>query len=84
MLSEVHLAMKAYVLVQIRTSSIHEVVANLRRLKGIKEAFMTFGPYDAIAIVEAEDRSHMARIVNIDIQVIPGVEKTLTCLAIQE
>ena len=74
--------MKAYVLIQIRTGSIHEVVKNVSLLDGVVEVHMTFGPYDAIALVEAENVKQMGRIVNVDMQVIPGVLKTLTCLAI--
>ena len=41
--------MKAYVLVNIRTGSVKEVVGHLRRVASVVEANMTFGPYDAVA-----------------------------------
>lgn len=75
--------MKAYILVKIRTGGIQEVVRNLQRIKGITEANMTFGPYDAVAVIEAEDLKNLGRILDSEIQPIPGVLETLTCLAVE-
>ncbi|NUQ37620.1 MAG: Lrp/AsnC ligand binding domain-containing protein [Caldilineales bacterium] len=74
--------MKAFILLTIRTGAIPEVVQNIRRLRGVTAVEMTFGPYDAIVTVEADSLTQIARLVNIEIQVIPGVEDTLTCLAV--
>ena len=74
--------MKAYVLVNIRTGAVKEVVKNLRRIKSIVEANMTFGPYDAVAVIETEDINSVGAILANDIQPIPGVLETLTCLAV--
>jgi DNA-binding Lrp family transcriptional regulator len=76
--------MKAFVLISIRTGEIQQVVRHLRRVEGIKEASMTFGPYDAVAVVEAEDVAGLGRIMSSAIQPIPGVVETLTCLAVEE
>ena len=75
--------MKAYILISIRTGEIHEVVRQLRRLKGVIEANMTFGPYDAIAVVEANDVNHLGNILASQIQPIPGVVETLTCISVE-
>ncbi|HZD55309.1 MAG TPA: Lrp/AsnC ligand binding domain-containing protein [Anaerolineales bacterium] len=75
--------MKAYILINIRTGEIHEVVRQLRRLDGVIEANMTFGPYDAIAVVEARDVNHLGDILATAIQPIPGVRETLTCLSVE-
>lgn len=75
--------MKAFVLINIRTGEIDEVVRNLARLEHVKEATMTFGPYDAVAIVEAKDVRELGSILSTRIQPIPGVMETLTCLAVE-
>lgn len=75
--------MKAYILVEIRTGEIHEVVRQLRRVDGVIEANMTFGPYDAIAVVEARDVNHLGSVLATGIQPIPGVIETLTCLSVE-
>jgi DNA-binding Lrp family transcriptional regulator len=74
--------MKAYVLVNIRTGDVKEVVKNLRRVQGVIEAHMTFGPYDAVAVIETDDINGVGTILASEIQPIPGVLETLTCLAV--
>jgi DNA-binding Lrp family transcriptional regulator len=76
--------MKAYILIHIRTGEIHEVIGHLRRVEGVSEANMTFGPYDAIAVVEAKDVKTIGNILATAIQPIPGVLDTITCLAVEE
>ena len=72
--------MKAYVLIEVRTGSIPEVVRNLRRMDGVLEANMTFGPYDAVAIVEADNVIHLGDLIAKQMQPIPGILDTITCL----
>ena len=75
--------MKAYMLIEIQTGEIPKVVQQLRRLEFVVEANMTFGPYDAVAVVEAPDVNTIGKIMASEIQPIPGILETLTCLAIE-
>jgi DNA-binding Lrp family transcriptional regulator len=74
--------MKAYVLINIRTGSVKEVIKHLRRIESVLEANMTFGPYDAVAVIETDDINGVGAILATEIQPIPGVLETLTCLAV--
>jgi len=74
--------MKAYILIKIRTGEVKQVVKQLRKVQYVKSAEMTFGPYDAIAVVEDGDVSKLGSLLASEIQPIPGVEQTLTCLAV--
>ena len=74
--------MKAYVLIKIRAGEVNEVVKSLRKVDGVVEAHMTFGPYDAVAVVETKDVTTLGAITASMIQPISGVEQTLTCLAV--
>lgn len=74
--------MKAYVLIKVRAGEVPEVVKALRLVEGVREAHMTFGPYDAVAVVETDDVADLGAITSAKIQPIPGVERTLTCLAV--
>jgi DNA-binding Lrp family transcriptional regulator len=74
--------MKAYILIKIRTGEVRQVVKQLRKVELVKSAEMTFGPYDAIAVVENGDISKLGSLLASEIQPIPGVEQTLTCLAV--
>jgi DNA-binding Lrp family transcriptional regulator len=74
--------MKAYVLIHVQPGSVPEVVRNLRRLRGVSEVHMTFGPYDVIAVTEAQDVNALGPIITSEVQPIPGIIDTLTCLVI--
>ena len=76
--------MKAYVLIKIRNGEGLAVVRQLRRITGVDEAHFTFGPYDAVAEVVAENTKKVGAIVHNEIQPIPGVLETLSCLAVDE
>jgi DNA-binding Lrp family transcriptional regulator len=75
--------MKAFVLVKVHAGDVPDVVKNLRTVEGVVEAHMTLGPYDAIAVVEIADLAKLGAITARKIQPIPGVEQTLTCLAVE-
>lgn len=73
--------MKAFVLIKIRAGDVNEVVHQLREIPSVAEAHMTFGPYDAVAIIDSQDLSSIGSLIASSIQPIAGVEQTLTCLA---
>ena len=74
--------MKAYVLVSSQTLETAEVVEMMRKVKGVITADVTFGPYDAVAIVEASDLNALGHIIVREIRTLPGVLDTITCLAV--
>ena len=74
--------MKAYVMIKIRPGDVREVVRRLRETAHVLEANMTFGPYDAVAVIEAENLNGLGMLIASSIQPMPGVEQTLTCLAV--
>jgi DNA-binding Lrp family transcriptional regulator len=76
--------MKAFVLINVRPGGVRELVRDLHRVEGVVEANMTFGPYDVVAVLEATDINQLGKIIASDIQSIPGVLETLTCLAVEE
>jgi len=75
--------MKAYVFMHIRAGSLLEVVRNLRRLDGVVDAHMTFGPYDVVAVIEANDVNKLGKLVAGQIQPIPGVNDTVTSVVVE-
>ncbi|MFN8597953.1 MAG: Lrp/AsnC ligand binding domain-containing protein [Anaerolineae bacterium] len=74
--------MKAYVLIHTQASETADVVNMLRRVKGVVSADVTFGPFDAVAQVEAVDLNTVGRIIVGEIRSLPGVIDTVTCLAV--
>ena len=75
--------MKAYVLIKIRAGEVKDVVRQLRKTDKVIEANMTFGPYDAVAVIDSPDFGKIGNLIASSIQPIPGVEQTLTCLAVE-
>jgi DNA-binding Lrp family transcriptional regulator len=74
--------MKAYILIKIRTGEVKQVVRQLRKLETVESADMTFGPYDAVAVVQNGDINKLGALLATEIQPIPGILETLTCLAV--
>jgi uncharacterized protein with GYD domain len=74
--------MKAYVLVKVQTGEIVDAIRQMRKVTGVVAADMTFGPYDAVAIVEAKDVNTIGNIVAAGVQPVVGIKETLTCLVI--
>jgi DNA-binding Lrp family transcriptional regulator len=74
--------MKAYVLIKIRAGELRDVVRHLRKIDKIVDANMTFGPYDAVAVIDAVDINMIGNLIATTVQPIPGVQETMTCLAV--
>ncbi|MDX9993124.1 MAG: Lrp/AsnC ligand binding domain-containing protein [Anaerolineales bacterium] len=74
--------MKAFILFNIRAGEIADVVRHLGKIPQVKDVNMTFGPYDAVAIVHADSLDHLGKMLANEIQPIAGIEETLTCLAV--
>ena len=75
--------MKAYVMIKIRPGEVKEVVRRLRETPHVLEANMTFGPYDAVTVLDSESLGALGTLIASSIQPMPGVEQTLTCLAVE-
>ncbi len=74
--------MKSYILIKTRAGDVQEVIEQLRKLNGVTEAHMTFGPYDIVAEVNTPDVAALGALTATGIQPIRGVEQTLTCLTV--
>jgi DNA-binding Lrp family transcriptional regulator len=76
------MAAKAFVLIETAVGRTKEVAAILRQLKGVKSVDAVTGPYDVIVVVEAENLTEIGDLVTNKIHPIPGISRTVTCLAI--
>ncbi len=71
--------MKAIVLVETTVGKVKEIATALRRLDEVKSADVVTGPYDVIAILEAQDLTEVGHIVTSKIDTISGVSRTIVC-----
>ena len=76
------MAAKAFVLIETAVGKSKEVVGALRQLKGMQSVDTVTGPYDVIAIVEGATLNDIGDLVTGKIHPIPGISRTVTCLAI--
>ena len=76
------MAEKAFVLIETVVGKNKEVFAALKTLEGIRSVDTVTGPYDIITIIEAETLSAVGDIVTEKIHPIPGISRTVTCLAV--
>lgn len=75
--------MRAYVLINVRTGEERQIKKLFANAPGITRAEVTFGPYDMIVQLEAPDLAALGKLVSGTIRAAPGVENTLTCLAVE-
>ena len=76
------LGARAFILIETAVGRTKEVVTALRQLEGVKSVDPVTGPYDVIAIVEAESLNDIGDLVTGKIHPVAGISRTVTCLAI--
>lgn len=76
------MATKAFVLIETAVGKSKEVMAIIKQLKGVQSVDTVTGPYDVIAVVVGDNLNDIGDIVTAKIHPIPGISRTVTCLAI--
>jgi DNA-binding Lrp family transcriptional regulator len=76
----------AYVLMEVEVGQLRTVSGAVRQFThpgfAVRAVHTVTGPFDVIAVVEAEDVDQLGEAVMVGMQSIPGVKRTTTCLAI--
>ena len=72
---------RAYILIETQVGKSRDVIAALRALSNVSSVDIITGEFDMIALVEAPDMVAMADLVTGQVQSIPGVTRTITCVA---
>ncbi len=76
------MAAKAFVLIETTVGRTKEVVAAIHRLEGVLSVDTVTGPYDIITIIEGQSLNDIGDLVTGKIHPVPGIARTVTCLAI--
>jgi len=63
----------------LEPDSGREPIETIRKLEGVLESEMLYGPYDAYALINAQDSEKLREIIIQKIRDIDGVQSTLTC-----
>jgi DNA-binding Lrp family transcriptional regulator len=76
------MSVKAYILVNVEVGMGEDVIEALPAVEGVKSVHSVTGPYDVIAFVEVPDTDALGDLVINNIQLIDGIDYTLTCVVI--
>jgi DNA-binding Lrp family transcriptional regulator len=80
MKGEETMSIKAYILANVEVGMGEEVFEALSAIEGITSVHNVTGPYDVIAQVEVTDTAALGELVVSEIQLIDGIDYTLTCV----
>jgi DNA-binding Lrp family transcriptional regulator len=73
------MAVSAYVLIQTEVGTAAHVAQQVRDIAGVVAADDVTGPYDVIALAEADTIDDLGRLVAGRVQMIAGITRTITC-----
>ena len=76
------MATRAYILIETAVGQTAPVSASLRRLPQMESVDTVTGPYDIIAVVEAQDLPSIGTLISEEMHNVPGIVKTVTCLSV--
>ncbi len=81
--------MEAYVLMKIATQTdvcgfSRSVIEEIKKMKGVEDAQLLFGDFDAVLKLDMPKIHDVENMVMEEIQMIEGVESTLTLLCVDE
>ena len=72
---------RAYVLIETAVGRGQNVVTTLQGMPGLVSVDRVSGPYDVIVIFESESLNAVGSVVTEHVHTVPGVVRTVTCLA---
>ncbi len=75
---------QAFIMVNVETGSEENVLKHLKTLDNIKEAYVSYGVYDLIVKVKADNMEDLKEAVTRKIRSINEVESTLTLVMTEE
>lgn len=69
----------AHILIQTEAGTVGQVLKGLADIDEVRSAQGVNGPYDVIAMAEADTLDALGMLVLTRIHMIPGITRTLTC-----
>jgi DNA-binding Lrp family transcriptional regulator len=73
------MSVRAYILIQTEVGKAADVAREIADIDGVVSADDVTGPYDVIAVAEADSVDDLGRMVVSRVQLIEGITRTLTC-----
>ena len=73
----------AYILIETAVGKTHDVSDALKNLPAMKTVDTVTGPFDIIAVAEADDLPGIGDLLTDGMHSVPGIVKTVTCLSVR-
>ncbi|MFQ6083745.1 MAG: Lrp/AsnC ligand binding domain-containing protein [Candidatus Aminicenantia bacterium] len=73
---------KAFVFLNSETGKDGKILKKIRKMKGVKWAYLVYGVYDLIVCIDFENIDELKRTIMKDIRAIDGVRSILTTIVI--
>ena len=73
---------RAYILIETSVGNTAHVADELQKIEQMIAVDMVTGPWDIIAVVEADNLVDIGGIVSTKMHKVGGIVKTITCLAV--
>ncbi|NQW20467.1 MAG: Lrp/AsnC ligand binding domain-containing protein [Chloroflexi bacterium] len=77
------MATRAYILIETSVGKTSEVAAELKEIAMMKSVDTVTGPFDIIAVAEADDLPSIGDLISDGMHSISGIVKTITCLSVR-
>jgi DNA-binding Lrp family transcriptional regulator len=70
---------QAYILIQTEVGKAREVALAIKGLAGVVRVDAVTGPYDVVVLTEARNVDELGKMIVSNVQLVPGITRTLTC-----
>ena len=77
------MATRVYILIETAVGETSAVADALKEIPMMKAADTVTGPFDIIAVAEADDLPAIGDLISDGMPSIPGIVKTITCLSVR-
>ena len=76
------MAARAYILSETAVGKTHDGSEALKNLPTMKKVDTVTGPFDILAVAEADDLPGIGDLIANGMHSVPGIVKTITCLSV--
>jgi DNA-binding Lrp family transcriptional regulator len=74
----------AFVLINTELGTEMDVLKNVRKVKGVEEAFAVYGTYDIVVRVKADTMERLKETVSAQVRKVNNVRATLTLMSSED
>ncbi|KIR65506.1 Lrp/AsnC ligand binding domain-containing protein [Micromonospora harpali] len=74
---------QAYILIQTEVGRARDVAGLIGDLPGVVRVDAVTGPYDVVVLTEANTVDELGKLIVSNVQMVPGITRTLTCSVVR-